>query len=198
MARKSDQKAMVLERLASHLLATGLARTSLRDLAEAAAVSDRMLIYYFTDKTAVLSEAIALVAGRLSATLAEALPEDVRLAPAQLTRRAVEITTRADLRPYMRVWIEIVAAAARKEEPYVAIAQQVMNGFRAWIESRLELPNDKERADAALAIIAICDGLALVEICSGGEALDQARAALPLNDGLVGLSRQSRFKPKPR
>ena len=183
MARKSDQRAMVLERLASHLLATGLAQTSLRELAQAAAVSDRMLIYYFTDKTAVLSETIALVVGRLSVALAEALPEDVQLAPGQLTRRAVEITTRADLRPYMRVWIEIVAAAARKEDPYVAIADQVMTGFRAWIESRLDLPDGKARAEAALAIIAICDGLALVDICLGGDALNRARAALPLNDG---------------
>jgi AcrR family transcriptional regulator len=180
MARKQDQREMVLERLAAHLLATGLARTSLRELAVAAGVSDRMLIYYFNDKAEILAEAVALVAGQLAVSLGTAIPEGTVLPPSQLADRAAEITTRPALRPYMRLWIEIAAAAARREEPYPGIAAQIMAGFRAWIEPRLDVANEKERASAALAVIAICDGLALIDICAGDDAIEAARSALPL------------------
>ncbi len=180
MARKSDQRILVLERLAAHLVDTGLARTSLRDLAGAAGVSDRMLMYYFSDKTELLAETVTLVARQLATTLGGAIPEGESFPPGELARRAAEVTTRPELRPYMRLWIEIVAAAARSEAPFPAIAAQIMGGFRQWIEPRLLLKSGEDRKAAALAVIAICDGLALIDICSGEKALDQARAALPL------------------
>ena len=48
---RDTQRAAVTERLSSHILAHGLARSSLRELAAAAGVSDRMLLYYFDDKS---------------------------------------------------------------------------------------------------------------------------------------------------
>ncbi|MFN9375915.1 MAG: hypothetical protein ACK564_02585 [Novosphingobium sp.] len=44
MSIRDAQREAVIERLAGHLLAHGLARTSLRQLAQAAGVSDRMLL----------------------------------------------------------------------------------------------------------------------------------------------------------
>ena len=121
-----------------------------------------------------------VVAGQLAVSLGTAIPEGTVLPPAQLADREAEITTRPGLRPYMRLWIEIAAAAARREEPFPGIAAQIMAGFRAWIEPRLDVANEKERASAALAVIAICDGLALIDICAGDDAIEAARSALPL------------------
>jgi AcrR family transcriptional regulator len=45
MSTRDEQRDKVVERLAGHLLEHGLARTSLRQLAAAAGVSDRMLLY---------------------------------------------------------------------------------------------------------------------------------------------------------
>ncbi|MCA3750444.1 MAG: TetR family transcriptional regulator, partial [Phenylobacterium sp.] len=57
MTVRAAQRQVVTERLAGHLLASGLSRTSVRQLAAAAQVSDRMLLYYFRDKAEALGEA---------------------------------------------------------------------------------------------------------------------------------------------
>ena len=61
MTIREEQRRRVTERLAGHLLATGLSRTSVRQLAAAAAagVSYRMLLYDFKDKTEVIAAARA-------------------------------------------------------------------------------------------------------------------------------------------
>ncbi|WP_353226604.1 TetR/AcrR family transcriptional regulator [Novosphingobium sp.] len=183
MAIKTEQRDMVVERLASHLLEHGLARTTLRELAAAAGVSDRMLMYYFRDKAEVMAATVAEIGQRLIVALNAAIPADTALSPAMLARHAAEVTTRPALKPYMRFWIEVVAAAGRREEPFVTIAALMMTGFRDWIEPRLDLPAGPDRQAAALGVIAICDGLALIDICSGGAAADLARSALPLAAG---------------
>ncbi|MFM8535525.1 MAG: TetR/AcrR family transcriptional regulator, partial [Acidimicrobiia bacterium] len=170
MSIKDKQREVVVERLAGHMLENGLARTSLRELAQAAGVSDRMLLYYFADKAEVLAAVLAQVAGELSLRLAEAIPGGAQLIPAELVRRAAVFTTGQEMRPFMRLWVEAVAAAAREEAPFPKIVADVMAGFRLWVDARLDLAAGADRASTAAAIIAIIDGLALVDIC-GGDAI---------------------------
>ena len=176
MSIKEQQREKVVALLAEHLLQTGLTQTSLRQLANAAGVSDRMLLYYFPDKAAVMAAAIEQVAGSLAAALAELLPEDATLPPSALLSRIAAMTTREDMRPVFRVWVEIVAAA-RREEPYPTLAASIIAGLRDWVAARLDLSPNADRNATAMAIIAFVDGLALVEICSGtGAAADAANA----------------------
>ena len=65
MGIRDEQRERVVERLSGHLLATGLAQVSLRQLATAAGVSDRMLLYYFDDKAEVLSASLQRIAGQM-------------------------------------------------------------------------------------------------------------------------------------
>ncbi|NCU12087.1 MAG: TetR/AcrR family transcriptional regulator, partial [Sphingomonadaceae bacterium] len=81
MSVRDEQREAVVERLAAHLLETGLSRTSLRQLAAAAGVSDRMLLYYFADKAEVLSAVLARVAGELAMRLTKAIPDGAPLKP---------------------------------------------------------------------------------------------------------------------
>lgn len=175
MIVRDEQRERVIGLLASHLLETGLAKTSLRQLATAAAVSDRMLLYYFADKTEILASTTERVAGELALKLAEAIPGDACLPPIDLLTRATALIMQASMRPYMRLWVEIAAAAARQEAPFVDIARQIMAGFMGWLESRLEVDDDVDREAVAAMILAAVDGLVLVDIC-GGAAL-AARAA---------------------
>lgn len=170
MVVRDEQRQRVIECLAAHLLATGLAQSSLRQLADAAGVSDRMLLYYFRDKTEVLASAMQRVAGELAERLAAALPADERLPPAELIGRALRLTTGKAMRPYMRLWIQVVAAAARDEAPFADVARAITAGFLAWIDARLEVDATHDRAATAASILALIDGAALVEICAG-EAL---------------------------
>lgn len=178
MSIRDAQREAVIERLTGHLLAHGLARTSLRQLAQAAGVSDRMLLYYFADKAEVLAAVMARVAGELSLRLAEAIPDGAPLRPAELVRRAAAFTTGPEMRRFMGLWVEVVAAAARGEVPFPAIVAQVMAGFRLWVDSRLDLPPGADREGTAAAIIAVIDGLALVDICSDDEITPRMAGAL--------------------
>mgnify|MGYP000446911998 CR=1 FL=1 len=63
MALRAAQRQVVTERLAGHLLASGLARTSVRQLAAAAGISDRMLLYYFRDKAEALVACTSFLQG---------------------------------------------------------------------------------------------------------------------------------------
>ena len=164
---RENQRGRAIAAIGAHLLARGLAETSLRQLAVAAGVSDRMLLYYFADKADILAQAMAQIAGESGAQLAKAIPADAALTAGQLIGEAVRVTSTPAMKPFMRLWIEVVAAAARGEAPFPAIAQQITAGFLSWIEARLGGTPPNERAAAAAMILAVVDGMALVEICSG-------------------------------
>lgn len=178
MSIRDEQRERVVERLAAHLLETGLAQTSLRQLAAAAGVSDRMLLYYFADKVEVLSAVLARVSVDAGGSLALAMPDGQTFTPAQFVLRATEVTAQPEMRRFMRLWIAVVAAAAKGEEPFVAISAQIVAGFQQWGETRLKLPPGADRAGLALAMIALIDGLALVDICSGEALAARARGAV--------------------
>ena len=178
MSIRDQRRERVIGALVVHLAKTGLAQTTLRELATAAGVSDRMLLYYFADKNAVLAAVMERLAGDLAATLANALPEGAALKPAELAVRAAQLTTSEAMRPFMRLWVQIVAAAARNEEPYADMAQQVMGGFQLWIESRLDPKYRDESHAMATTILALIDGLALIDICVGPDRVAQAVDAI--------------------
>lgn len=174
----------VLERLADHLLAEGLAGASLRPLAAAAGTSDRMLLYYFTDKDELLAQALGRVAERLAHLLdadlaappgAPALPYPELLAQVWTAVRG------AALRPYMRLWLDLAARAARGDEPYRAIAGGIADGFLAWAQARLAVEREAEREPLAALLLATVDGAMLLDAAGRASLADAAvgRAAAP-------------------
>ena len=74
MVSRDEGRRLVQAALALHLLNTGLSRTSLRQLAGAAGISDRMLLYYYADKAEALAAAMAAVAAGIAEQLAAAVP----------------------------------------------------------------------------------------------------------------------------
>lgn len=178
MSIREDQRERVITLLSQHLLDTGLAQTSLRQLAGAAGVSDRMLLYYFSDKADVLAAAMSAIAGQLTVGLSAVLPEGMRLPPRQLALVAAQLATQSEMRRFMRLWVEMVAAAAKGEEPYAAIVAQIMAGFRQWVDTRLDLGEGADREAMASTLIALIDGLALVDICSDDDMARRMLGAL--------------------
>jgi AcrR family transcriptional regulator len=181
MITRDEQRDQAVERLAAHLLRTGLAEASLRQLAAAAGVSDRMLLYYFRDKADVLASVMQRIAAELAGDLAAAVPAGAGMPAARLIAVAAGLIGQARIRPYMRLWIEVVAAAVRGEAPFAEIAQQIAAGFMHWIESRLdpEEPGDPDARQAlAAAVLAVIDGIALLEVCAGPELTDRAAQAM--------------------
>lgn len=155
MVKSDDRRQALLDRLADYVLAEGLGAASLRPLAAAAGISDRMLLYYFKDKseiiTAVLERIAARLVGRLSKRPnAQPMPLD------ELSAALIQFLTTPPMRPYMRVWLEIVALAARGDAFYRATGEQIARGFLAWGAAQLDSPTPQRReADAAKLLVRV-------------------------------------------
>jgi hypothetical protein len=129
------------------------------------------------------------LAGRMAQRLSAAIPEGAGLAPVALMAQAGRFVLDQDFLPYMRLWLEVVAAAARNEDPFATISKQVTQGFLDWIGQRLDEPPGPAREGTAAMVLALVDGLVLVEVGAGAEhaqraiqsleALVQAKRATP-------------------
>ncbi|MEL7487755.1 MAG: TetR family transcriptional regulator [Pseudomonadota bacterium] len=162
MSTRAEHRDEATKRIARHLLRTGLAQTSLRQLAAAADVSDRMLLYYFSNKNDVLTSALHRVAAEMAEKLNASLPAHEKHAPAELLRRGAALTEARSFKPYMRISLEIAASAARGEEPYAGVSSEIIAGFLVWIEARLSAPDAKQRRREATMILAVIDGLSVM------------------------------------
>lgn len=181
MAIREAQRDRVVERLGEHLLTTGLSQVSLRQLAAAAGVSDRMLLYYFADKTEVIAASLEQVAAGMIKGLADVLPPGETYAPAAFVLKALSITAHPQMRGFMRLWIELIAAAGRGEAPYAEITGRILAGFKDWVAQRIIPPPGVDAGAMAVAILAVIDGLALIDVAAPGDvdaAAIQALSAL--------------------
>ncbi len=71
VTKSDDRRSVILNKLANYVLAEGLSAASLRPMAKAAGISDRMLLYYFKDKADVISATLEQVSSRLVTMLGE-------------------------------------------------------------------------------------------------------------------------------
>jgi AcrR family transcriptional regulator len=178
MVAKQQNRQRVINLLSLNLLEKGLSKTSLRQLADAAGVSDRMLLYYFADKTDILSSVISQIASDMSDLLASAIPISPKLNSNDFIARALRVTQGAGMKPYMQLWVEIVASAARGQQPYATLAKHISLGFVEWIESRLESEAGINKHAISAMIFAIIDGVALLDICAGETQAKRAAKAI--------------------
>lgn len=160
MTKAKTKRDHLTQVLADHVLAQGLAGASLRPLAAAAGTSDRMLLYYFAGKDDLIATVLAAVADRLARLLA------VRAGTApvsadQLEAELVPLITSAEFWPFICVWLEMGAMAARGDAALRAIGAAIAGQFRAWIAQRLDLPQ-AERDRAALRLLRLVEGAALL------------------------------------
>jgi AcrR family transcriptional regulator len=110
-------------------------------LAKAAGLSDRMLLYYFKDKNELVEATLDKIVARLTVRLnnvvgTHKLPLDA------LATKLVAILLAEDLWPYMCVWLEIAALAARGDPLFRTIGGQIGEGFLAWGAAQLDNPAD--------------------------------------------------------
>jgi AcrR family transcriptional regulator len=175
MTPREARRAELLDAIADHLLEHGLPGSGLRALAAAAGTSDRMLLYYFEDKDEILAGALAHLAARLARLLDAAAPPG-RHAPDALLPVLSAALRGPRLSPYMTLWIELAAAAARGRQPHRAAAAGIVGAFLAWAAERLDLPPGPARDAATARLLATVDGIALLAAVGRKDAADSAAA----------------------
>ncbi len=170
VTKSDDRRVALLDKLADHVLAHGLSASSLRPLAKAAGTSDRMLLYYFPDKDALIAAVLEVVAARLVALL-DARRATELLPFAELKRQLLGIVFADDLWPYMRLWLEMAALAALGDPVFRAVGEQLGRGFLVWGAIQLDSADETTRAvEAARLVVAIEGSLVLRSIGLGDVA----------------------------
>lgn len=163
----------MLASLAAHVLENGLNTASLRPMAAAAGTSDRMLIYHFGSKDDLIGALLDYLAADMAAGLDTLLPPKPVESEAALVVRIVELMRSDRFRPYARVWLDIVSAAAQKQLAHRQAGQAIIDVYLHWIA--LRHPHGEAGAPFALTLI---EGILVMDAVGQGCVADAALARL--------------------
>lgn len=174
MEKTEARKRVILEKIADHLLEQGMKGSSIRPLAAAAGISDRMLLHYFENKEAVMTAALRLVAERMVVLLnsARSAPMPYHL----LMPHLAEMRKAPVIRAYLRLWLELAALSASGEEPYRQVARQLGDYFYEWLAGELLVENETERAPLAALAFVTLEGFVFLDAIGENALIDSALA----------------------
>lgn len=168
-------KSDLLMAMSAHVRGTGLAGATLRPLARAAGTSDRMLIYHFGSKGALIGALLGHLADEILSALDAALPSEPATDEAACLGAMVALMRTPTFRPYLRVWLDILSAAGREDADHVAAIRRLLTGQLDLIAARLPAGTEapKLRAKEMLALI---QGVLVLEVAGMHKAADIAIA----------------------
>jgi len=168
-------KTDLLVAMAAHVRGHGLAGASLRPLARAAGTSDRMLIYHFGSKGGLIAALLEHLSAEMLSAMAAALRKPKATSEAACATEILTLLRTPTFRPYLRVWLDIVSAAARGDADHIAAARRVLVGQVDWIAARL--PEDTvDPAQRAKEMLTLIQGALVLEIAGMRKAADLALA----------------------
>lgn len=162
----------LLPMLAAHVLAHGLGQASLRPLAKAAGTSDRMLIYHFGTKEALVADLLAYLARAYAAGLDAALGHTRAATRGQALGRILVHARSEAMRPFTLLWWEIVAGAARGLPGYPEAAGAMVSELLAWLEGKMPDGDPDPRGGARYLLTLIEGTLMLAAVGHAGTARD--------------------------
>jgi AcrR family transcriptional regulator len=150
-------KDTLLPLLAAHVLEHGLGQASLRPLAKAAGTSDRMLLYHFGTKEALIADLLGFLARSYAAALDAALAGERAQTRGQALARILRHARGEAMQPFMRLWWEIVAGAARGLPGYLPAAEAMMGELLGWLEGQMP-QGDPDPAGGARYLLTLIEG----------------------------------------
>jgi AcrR family transcriptional regulator len=172
----ADRRGALLDPLADHTLEVGLEKASLRALAKATGTSDRMLMYYFSDKSNLMSSILDRLVERIIAMLDSARQKG-EISSHQLLHDTQEMMSQQAVWPYVQIWLELTAKAARGDKFARSVGNRIGTVFYEWALSQLTIGELKKREAEAASILVRIEGAALL------KALDLESLATKSLDG---------------
>ena len=159
MNKVTAKKEQIIQHLIQYVFENGLSDVGLRKLAAVAGTSDRMLIYYFETKDALIGEVLHAIASNLTIQLDAVLGEHQRDADTLLTE-LLTVSATPEFNLIVQLWFEVVGLAARGQEPYATNATAIGSNWLQWIQNRLE----PAEVDQATALFAELEGRLLLKL----------------------------------
>lgn len=173
MIQTQSKRQQIVVAVAAHLLKEGLRNNSLKAMGDSVGISDRMVVYYFDKKDALVREALLLIAENLTEWLDKALP-DRNVSGAQLVRTLTDLSKSGGTKPLQELWFEMVGLAIRGEEPYKTVAGLFVEKYEDWIRGKLPT-RDKHRAGPILAEIEGTLMINLLRLAKRDQGADKLR-----------------------
>jgi len=167
----------LLPLLAAHVLQNGLADASLRPLAKAAGTSDRMLIYHFGTKDALVAALLDHLAGMFAAALDTAFPKDRSASRRACAQTVYAITGEPQFAPFFRVWWDIVAGCSDDNAAYLDAAGRMMDVLLAWVTDHLPA-DDPDPQAGARAVLTVIEGAQMLRAVGRGDVAEAGLATL--------------------
>lgn len=167
----------LLPPLMAHVLAEGLGQASLRPLAKAAGTSDRMLIYHFGTKEALVVDLLTHIAGVYAAMLDAALAASPRpRTRGELLAGLLAQNGDPAMQPFQMLWWEIVAGSARDLPGFRSAASAMTDTLLGWLEARMP-EADPDPAGGARYLLAVIEGAAMLAAVGHTETAVQGLLA---------------------
>lgn len=171
----------VLDAAVRTALDAGLSNLTFAKVAETLGSSDRMVVYYFPTKGALISAVVMQLGAELQGLLEKAFGDEPASADDLLASAwPVLSTKRADR--IFGLFFEVIGLASSGHEPYVSLARDIMNAWADWLSERVIGSRPDIRRQRALSVMARIDGLLLLKRTMGTEAA--SRAAREIIPGL--------------
>ncbi|MBB3882476.1 TetR/AcrR family transcriptional regulator [Acetobacter oeni] len=165
VAERARRRRELTERLVDLVLREGLGTMGLRGLAKALGTSDRMLIYYYSNKENLVSEVLGCLIGRLL-VMFSAAGDGERVEPGVFLTRALAAGEAPEVRPFMCVLSDVLSRGGRGERPYDGIASELVGSWTGFIRSRI---TETDAAPVvAIALLAIVEGMTVLELARPG------------------------------
>ena len=158
----------LLPLLAAHVMEHGLADASLRPLAKAAGTSDRMLIYHFGSKDALVAALVDYLAAMFAAALDTAFPKERAVSRRACAETIYAVTGQAEFVPFLKVWWDIVAGCANGNAAYLAAAGSMMDMLLEWVVDHLP-EDDRDPAQGARAVMTAIEGAQMLRAVGRGD-----------------------------
>ena len=170
-----------LDAVVEHMMARGTADVPLVELAEAAGTSDRMLVYYFKTREALLTEAVGTIRRRRQTALAAALAKVARSTdPVNALTGVLQRMVDVDDATGARLVAASAGRAFQAEAPFDAFCEGSMRDTvdEAALTARRMGADEAHAADFGTLFAAMASALALDLLTTGDrERVDAAIGA---------------------
>lgn len=157
MSKPPLSRETLLPPLANHVLEQGLGGASLRPLARAAGTSDRMLLYHFGNKERLIAELLGHIAEIYSAALDMALGDTRPATRRECFEAIMAQAAQPAMQPFMVLWWEIVAGAARGLPGHATAAEEMIARQLDWLVRQMP-ENDPDPQGGARLLLALMEG----------------------------------------